>query len=408
MLLFVLACLVPSFLVSLGVTAAMRSIAPRIGLVDQPGARKVHVTPTPLGGGIGIVCGVVVPLVCAEIAAQYLATHDELRLRFLAEVNVWPAGVVERRYQLWWILGAGILLSVMGLIDDRKNLHWLPRLIVQIGVACGLVFVADVHATVFAPQPIVGKLLSVVWILVLVNAFNFLDNMDGLSSGIALIAAAVLAILMLSATAQPRWLVAGLMLILVGSLLGFLCHNWHPARIFMGDTGSYFLGLLMSCATLLGTYYDNAAAPGSRHVILAPLCILAVPLYDFCSVIVIRLRQGRSPFHGDKSHFSHRLVDAGLRPRNAVLTVHLATLTTGLAALLLYRVRDWSGAFLVLALVLCIVAIIAILETAKRCQIENGDPPSINEEHHSPLPPVFDPEAQTRRGEGPGVRANRE
>ena len=374
MLLFVLACIVPSFLISLCVTGAMRSIAPRIGLVDLPAARKFHKRPTPLGGGIGIVCGVVVPLACAELLAKVLVENDALRRQLLGEVNLSPAGVLAHRNQLWWILGGGLILSVMGLIDDRKNLHWLPRLAVQIGVACALVFGADVHATVFVPHAlaILPNLLSVLWILVLVNAFNFLDNMDGLSSGIALIAAVVFATVMLSLTGQPRWLVAGLMLVLIGSLTGFLCHNWHPARIFMGDTGSYFIGLLMSCATLLGTFYDYAGAPGSRHVILAPVCILAVPLYDFCSVIVIRTFQGRSPFHADKSHFSHRLVELGLRPRNAVLTVYLATLTTGLAGLLLYRVSDWSGAFLIVALVICTLAIIAILETVGRRQNGNG------------------------------------
>jgi UDP-GlcNAc:undecaprenyl-phosphate/decaprenyl-phosphate GlcNAc-1-phosphate transferase len=372
MLWFVLACLVPSFLISLAITGAMRVIAPRIGLVDHPAARKVHIFTTPLGGGLGIVAGVVLPLVFAEFAAQYLALHDDLRRRILSDVTLSPAGVLERRFQLWAMLGAGILLSTMGLIDDRKNLHWFPRLLIQIGVACGLVFFADIHATLFTAQPLVGKLLSVVWILVLINAFNFLDNMDGLSSGIALISAVVLATVMLSQTGQPRWLVAGMMLVLIGSLTGFLCHNWHPARIFMGDTGSYFIGLIMACSTLLGTYYDNALAPGSRHVILAPLCILAVPLYDFSSVILIRALHGRSPFHADKSHFSHRLVELGLRPRNAVLTIHLATLTTGLAGLLLYRVHDWSGAFLVLAMVVCILAIIAILETAGRRLAGNG------------------------------------
>lgn len=367
---FILSGLIPSFLISLCVTAAMRRIARRIGLLDLPAARKVHKKPTPLGGGIGIVCGVVIPLALAELAAKYLVSHGELQKKLLGDVNLSPEGVLEHRFQLWWILGCGVLLSVMGFVDDKKNLHWLPRLIVQIAVAFVLVFVANVHATVFMPPPlaILPKLLSVLWILILVNAFNFLDNMDGLSSGIALIAAVVFATVMLGLTGQPRWLVAGLMLVLIGSLAGFLWHNWHPARIFMGDTGSYFIGLLMSCGTLLGTYYDT----GSRHVLLAPLCILAVPLYDFCSVIVIRTFQGRSPFHADKSHFSHRLVELGLRPRNAVLTIHLATLTTGLAGLLLYRVSDWSGAFLIVALVACTLAIIAILETVGRTKNGNG------------------------------------
>ncbi len=154
------------------------------------------------------------------------------------------------------------------------------------------------------------------------------------------------------------------MLVLAGSLAGFLCHNWPPARIFMGDSGSYFIGLLLASLTILGTFYESRQ--GSRHVILAPLCILAIPLYDFCSVILIRLKQGRSPFHPDKSHFSHRLVELGLKPRNAVLTIHLATLTTGLGGLLLYRVTDWAAAMLVVALIACVLGIIAILETVGR------------------------------------------
>jgi UDP-GlcNAc:undecaprenyl-phosphate GlcNAc-1-phosphate transferase len=149
-------------------------------------------------------------------------------------------------------------------------------------------------------------------------------------------------------------------------LAGFLVHNWPPAKIFMGDTGSYFIGLMLASTTVLGTYYDYSEDAARRHVILAPLCILAVPLYDFCSVMLIRLLEGRSPFHADKSHFSHRLVELGLKPRHAVLTIHLATLTTGLGALLLYRVADWSGALLIIALICCVLAIVAILETVGR------------------------------------------
>jgi UDP-GlcNAc:undecaprenyl-phosphate/decaprenyl-phosphate GlcNAc-1-phosphate transferase len=370
MLAFVLACLVPSFLISLGTTGAMRWLAPRIGLLDFPAARKVHTKPTPLGGGIGIVCGVVVPLALAELVAQLIVSHDDLRQRFLGDMGALSEGVLERRHQLWSILAAGLLLSAMGLIDDRKNLHWVPRLAVQLGVACALVFGAGIYATFFLPESI-GKLLSVLWIMVLVNSFNFLDNMDGLSAGIALIAAVVLATVLLGCTGEPRWLVGGVMLVLIGSLCGFLWHNWHPARIFMGDSGSYFIGLVMGCATLLGTYYRYE---GQEHAVLAPLCILAVPLYDFCSVLTIRTLSGRSPFQADKSHFSHRLVELGLQPRNAVLTIHLATLTTGLAALLLYRVQDWGAASLVLALVACTLAIIAILETVGRRQNGNGRP----------------------------------
>src|SRR5580658_9391642 len=148
---FVLSCIIPSFLISLCVTAAMRRIAPRIGLLDFPAARKVHKKPTPLGGGIGIVCGVVIPLAMAELAAKFLVSHEDQQKNLLGDVTLSPEGVLEHRFQLWWILGCGVLLSVMGFVDDKKNLHWLPRLVVQIGVACVLVFVAGVHATIFVP-----------------------------------------------------------------------------------------------------------------------------------------------------------------------------------------------------------------------------------------------------------------
>jgi UDP-GlcNAc:undecaprenyl-phosphate GlcNAc-1-phosphate transferase len=152
--------------------------------------------------------------------------------------------------------------------------------------------------------------------------------------------------------------------VLAGSLAGFLVHNRPPAKIFMGDAGSTFIGLMLAALTVSGTFYDPGQS--SRHVMLAPLCILAVPLYDFTSVLLIRIREGRSPFHPDKNHFSHRLVDLGMTKPHAVLTVHFATLTTGLGGLLLYRLQTWIDALLVVAMVLCVLTIIAILEVVGR------------------------------------------
>ncbi|MFN0052758.1 MAG: undecaprenyl/decaprenyl-phosphate alpha-N-acetylglucosaminyl 1-phosphate transferase, partial [Planctomycetales bacterium] len=128
------------------------------------------------------------------------------------------------------------------------------------------------------------------------------------------------------------------------------------------------IGLWLSSMTLVGTFYDDRQA--SPHVILAPLCVLAVPLYDFGSVMLIRLSQGRSPFHADKSHFSHRLVELGLSRPHAVMTIHLVTLTTGLGGLLLYQVHGWWGAGLVAGLIACVLAVIAILETVGRSRRE--------------------------------------
>lgn len=342
----------------------MRRLAPRWGLMDHPAARKVHVVPTPLGGGIGIWLGVVVPLVGGLTVAWCLPYFPALRDPLPAEIVPHLDGVKYRSGQLWAILAGGTVLSVMGLFDDWKSLPWQPRLLVQFLVSCGLVFGAGIHATVFTSLPFVGAAFTVLWILVLINSFNFLDNMDGLSAGIGLISASLFGWIMLTATSQPRWLVGGGLLILAGSLLGFLFHNRPPAKIFMGDTGSYFIGLMLACLTVQGTFFEYGRF--GTHVILAPLCILAVPLYDICSVILIRISQGRSPFQPDKSHFSHRLVEMGLSKPAAVATIHLTTLMTGLAGLLLYQVDNWYAASLVFALILCVLAVIAILETAGR------------------------------------------
>ncbi len=366
MTLFVLACLVPSFLISVLATGAMRWLSPKFGLIDQPAARKVHLVPKPLGGGIGIWLGVVLPLVIVQLVA-WLATHKWFPADWIpTQLAVHLNGVLYRSGQMWVVLAGGTVLSVMGLIDDLKDLPWQPRLVIQFVVA-GVLVACGVRGTAFLGVPWLECVISAVWLIVLINSFNFLDNMDGLSSGIALIASLVFAVIMLTSLSEPRWLVAGVLLVLSGSLLGFLCHNWPPAKIFMGDTGSYFIGLLLASMVVLGTFFEHGgAAQHGRHVILAPLCVLAVPLYDFTSVMIIRLLEGRSPFKPDKSHFSHRLVQLGLKQKHAVMTVHLATLTTGLGALLLYRVADWSGAWLVVALILCVLAIVAILETVGR------------------------------------------
>lgn len=369
MLAFVLACVAPPLVLSALTTALLRRWAPAWGLVDRPGPRKVHDVPTPLGGGIAVWISVVTPLAIVSLLAVD-------RVPGLSLEQVLPAAAVtdldlsrlpSRLPMLWGILGGATLLGIVGLIDDFRNLPWGPRLAVQVLVATGLVL-GGVRGSLFVQNSLIGGVLTVLWMLVLVNSFNFLDNMDGLSPGIAMIAATLFAVVMLVGTPQPHWLVAGVLLILAGTLAGFLCHNWPPATIFLGDAGSYFIGCLLAAFTVVGTFYepDPETASTSRHVILAPLLILAIPLYDFTSVMVIRLARRQSLFKADKNHFSHRLVDMGLSQRNAVLTVHLITLMTGLGGVLLFHVDNWMAALLIVALITCILAVIAILETVAR------------------------------------------
>ena len=358
MLTFLAVSLLAAFIPSWLSVPAIRRLAPRLGLMDQPGHRKVHQQPTPLGGGIAIAIGITLPIVFLLLAPALISRISagfELLLLTIEHDTV-------RLQQMSAIIGGGTALFLVGLADDRWKIAWQFRLLTQLGVACA-VTAMGVRATVFVEQPWIGFIVTVLWIAVLTNAMNFLDNMDALSAGISMIACLLFAGILLVLVPTPHSVVAFGLLITAGSLGGFLVWNRPPASIFMGDSGSNLVGFLLATLTVSGTFYE---ANGSRHVILAPLCVLAIPLYDFCTVILIRLSHGRSPFHGDKSHFSHRLVELGLKPAHAVLTIHLATLMTGLGGLLLYKVSDWTGAWLVIVLIFCVLSVVAILETVGR------------------------------------------
>lgn len=358
---------VPSFLVAWLAGYFVRGQAARWGLVDQPGDRKVHTHPTPLGGGLAIWLGVVVPLAVGHAMLDALApagqTPPAYLPRILAE-NL--GGVFERARQVWILVGLGTILVALGLADDKRGLDWRLRISVETLVALAVVL-GGWQFTFFVDLPWLTGAVTVVWIVGLINSFNMLDNMDGLSAGVAAIAGGLFALVMLLApetpTGVPQLFVAGFLLILVGSACGFLVHNQPPAKLFMGDAGSYFVGYWLAVGTVLATF----AHPGlPRHTILAPLCVLAVPIYDTTSVVLIRLRAGRSPFEGDRNHFSHRLAALGMTKPQAVLTIYLVTATTGLGALLLYQVTRPAGAGVILLLIGCVLAVIGILEHAAR------------------------------------------
>jgi UDP-GlcNAc:undecaprenyl-phosphate GlcNAc-1-phosphate transferase len=195
--------------------------------------------------------------------------------------------------------------------------------------------------------------------VLIINAFNFLDNMDGASAGIAVIVASIL---FTAAAVSGQVFVGGLALVFIGTLLGFLVFNFPPAKIFAGDAGSLVIGFFLAMLSLRTTYYHQELN-GQWYPVLLPLIVMAVPLYDFFSVTALRIKQGKSPFVGDTQHFSHRLKKRGLTETQTVLTLYLATLCTGLGATFLYQV-NLAGAFLIFAQTLLVLAIIAVLETA--------------------------------------------
>jgi len=219
-----------------------------------------------------------------------------------------------------------------------------------------------------------GILITIFWFWLMMNAINLIDGLDGLAAGVAAISALTILVI----TFDPeRSFEIFLALMVIGLSLGFLPHNFHPARLFMGDAGSYLVGYLLAMATLTATFVFADSEQPRHHAILAPLCVLAVPIYDTLTVILIRLRAGRSPFVGDRSHFSHRLVELGMTKGQAVLTIYLATATCGLGALLLHQVKA-SGAWIILLLVGCILVLVGILETAGRGERPNRR----NEDRH--------------------------
>lgn len=358
--------IVPSFLVSLVAVGWVRRAAERLGLLDKPGHRKVHSVPIPLGGGLGIWAGVVATMAAGTASVLVLSRSESLAAYLPLSVSEHLNGLNSKIFEIWVIIGCGTVLVLLGLADDRKGIPWWLRLGVEFAVATFCVYFQGLQLTAFIDLPWLTGALSVVWIVALINSFNMLDNMDGLSSGVATISTLMLSIMLMTSpnqANQPQLFVAMMMLILVGSLLGFLWHNWPPAKIFMGDAGSYFIGFWIAVGTLLATYTGYQG--GQPHAVLAPLIILAIPLYDMVSVIIIRLSEGRSPFEGDKRHFSHRLVDLGMTKKQAVLTIYLATAACSVSALLLPRV-DMIGAGIILIGTLLILGLIRVLESVGR------------------------------------------
>ena len=232
---------------------------------------------------------------------------------------------------------------------------------IQFAVAIAAALLADVRVEFFIENKIITSVLSAFWIVLIINAFNFLDNMDGLSAGIAVIAGSIL---FAAAAISGQVFVGGLAIVLIGTLLGFLVFNFPPAKIFMGDAGSLVVGFFVAILTLRTTYYREAQS-GRWYAVLVPLVVMAVPLYDFISVTLLRISQGRSPFIGDTQHFSHRLKRRGWTDTQTVLTLYLATLCTGIGAAFLNQV-DRAGAILIFAQTFMILAIIAIMETTAK------------------------------------------
>jgi UDP-GlcNAc:undecaprenyl-phosphate GlcNAc-1-phosphate transferase len=355
---------VAAFVVSVLGTALAKRYALRLGLMDAPGHRKVHTVSTPRNGGIGIFWGFALPLLAGLLAVFVLGRMGEPAE--IAGLHV-PPGLwkylpgMQTHLPLALLFLAGTLaMHLLGLLDDRKAMAAWPKLLAQLVIAAALVGCGELLGkgsfrvlTFLGPFP--SAVASVCWIVALTNAFNFLDNMDGLSAGIAFICAAMF---LIAAAFNGQWFICSLLLLFMGSVLGFLCFNFPPASIFMGDGGSMVLGFILSVLTIRTTYYETGRA---WYAVLMPVFVMVVPLYDLTIVSVLRIAKGRSPMQGDTNHFSHRLTRHGFSKRGAVLVIYAVTLATGVTAPLLARVDDVSAMLLAVQLA-GMVVVIGLLE----------------------------------------------
>jgi UDP-GlcNAc:undecaprenyl-phosphate GlcNAc-1-phosphate transferase len=294
----------------------------RIGLVDEPGHRKIHDRAIPLAGGLAVFTALALPVLAAALAIKlgFVPDTAEAALRH---------GLLRRAPQLWAILFGALGITTLGVLDDKHELRPLHKFIGQLLVA-SLVAAAGVRITLFVNSPVFSFAVTVLWILTLINAFNFMDNMNGLCSGLGVIAGWCIAVL---AARDGQYLVAATALLVTGALAGFLPHNFPKARAFLGDAGSHLAGYLLAVLAILPHFYT----PGKPRplAVLTPLLVLAVPLADLVSVVIIRTLQ-RKPFYiGDTNHFSHRLVRLGLSKTAAVLLLWLAAAVCGALAVLL-------------------------------------------------------------------------
>ncbi|WP_346619799.1 MraY family glycosyltransferase [Blastococcus montanus] len=357
--------LLTAALVTFLTTPVVRMVAIRLRMMAAPRERDVHVIPTPRGGGVAMYLGVVAAVLVASRLPALQRTFDDT--------------------QVHAVLVAGGLICLLGVLDDKWGLDALTKLTGQIAAAGVMVLLGVQLAFLFLPfadigtlilGPDVGVPLTILLTVFAVNALNFIDGLDGLAAGVSAIAA--LAFFAYSynlgqmryeeAASAPALITA----VLAGACLGFLPHNFSPARIFMGDSGSMLVGLMLSAAAVTATGGVDAQTFGSAASllpltlpILVPIAILFIPFIDLLLAVVRRTRKGRSPFSPDKMHLHHRLLSIGHSHRRAVLVMYFwaALLSFGAVGL---SVTGGRVELVVAIGVLLVVGVVVVLSPRAR------------------------------------------
>ena len=312
-------------------TWPIRALAIRLGAMDAPNlARKSQAEPVPYLGGVAIALGVTITTLAAVYVGGNKSGENTSQLRDLALTILLPA----------------LVLGVMGLFDDLRSLSPWPRLIAQTLVGTVVAFVIVENGTIGTPfvsgdsGSWINTLVTIVWIVGICNSINFFDNLDGAASGAVAIAALGVFVI---AFDRGQELVSALSIVTAGATIGFLMWNKSPAKIYMGDAGALFLGVIISVATIR----LNPGIMPIWHSLAIPLMLLAVPLLDTCVAVFSRLARGLSPLTGGKDHLSHRLVRAGLTRPMAAISLWSASGVCALFALGICFLADTFGLLLI-------------------------------------------------------------
>ncbi|MDF2635291.1 MAG: glycosyl transferase family 4 [Pelosinus sp.] len=302
------------------VTPRVKDFAIKVGALDAPDDRKVHTRPIPRMGGLAIYAA----FVLAVLASMYVSR------------------------EIMGLLVGGTVILIVGIIDDLKPLPARVKLLGQI-VAAAVLVMFDIRiewlTNPFGEMIYVEYLaipLTILWVVGLTNTVNLIDGLDGLAAGVSTIASVTI---LLVALQQNFWTVAVLTAALAGSALGFLQHNFNPAKIFMGDTGSMFLGYMLAAISILG-----AVKSAATIALIVPIVALGLPILDTAFAIIRRYMSGRPIFKPDKGHLHHRLLEMGLTQKQAVLLMYVISGCLGLSAIALTEVNKSFGAFIIVAL----------------------------------------------------------
>ncbi len=316
---FFAAAFAGAFVTSFLALPLWRKWCQRVNLVDDPGQRKIHSAPVPLAGGFAVLTGILLPLFAGAVL---------LKLGF---VKISAAGLIvhgldRRAIELAVLASGAVAITLLGWLDDKHELKALPKFLGQILIAIA-VAAACKRITLFVPSEIFSYAVTILWLLTVINAFNFMDNMNGLCAGVGAIGAFIFALI---AGANGEYLVAITGFLMCGALVGFLPWNFPNARAFLGDAGSHLVGYLLAVMAILPHFYTRQNP--RPLAVLAPLFVLAIPLIDLAQVSLFRTLNKKPFWIGDTNHLSHRLTRLGLSRPRAVLLLWLAAAVIGAIA----------------------------------------------------------------------------